>query len=81
MDATAGRARINEGRGHAENDLIPAAQRPREHGPEFGHFGAVSQHAFGARRHMFEYGTTRNDFAAIAIGVSASMRCAIPTPS
>jgi len=50
----------------AQNDLIPAAQRPREHGPEFGHFGAVSQHAFGARRHMFEYGTTRRDFAAIA---------------
>jgi acetyl-CoA acetyltransferase len=56
----------SEGRGHAQNDLIPAAQRPREHGPEFGHFGAVSQHAFGARRHMFEYGTTRQDFAAIA---------------
>jgi acetyl-CoA acetyltransferase len=56
----------SDGRGHAQNDLIPAAQRPREHGPEFGHFGAVSQHAFGARRHMFEYGTTRTDFAAIA---------------
>lgn len=51
----------------AQNDLIPAAQRPREHGPEFGHFGAVSQHAFGARRHMHEYGTSRHDFAAIAI--------------
>ncbi len=59
-------AHASEGRGHAQNDLIPAAQRPREHGPEFGHFGAVSQHAFGARRHMFEYGTTRKDFAAIA---------------
>lgn len=56
----------SDGRGHAQNDLIPAAQRSREHGPEFGHFGAVSQHAFGARRHMFEYGTTRKDFAAIA---------------
>ena len=55
-----------KGVGIAQNDLIPAAQRPREHGPEFGHFGAVSQHAFGARRHMFEYGTTRKDFAAIA---------------
>jgi acetyl-CoA acetyltransferase len=55
-----------KGAGIAQNDLIPAAQRPREHGPEFGHFGAVSQHAFGARRHMFEYGTTRRDFAAIA---------------
>jgi acetyl-CoA acetyltransferase len=56
----------SNGRGNAQNDLIPAAQRPREHGPEFGHFGAVAQHAFGARRHMFEYGTTRKDFAAIA---------------
>jgi acetyl-CoA acetyltransferase len=55
------------GAGIAQNDLIPAAQRPKEHGPEFGHFGAVSQHAFGARRHMFEYGTTRDDFAAIAM--------------
>jgi acetyl-CoA acetyltransferase len=54
------------GIGIAQNELIPAAQRPREHGPEFGHFGAVSQHAFGARRHMSEYGTTRKDFAAIA---------------
>ena len=45
----------------------PGIQRPREHGPEFGLFGAVSQHAFGARRHMFEYGTTRDDFAAIAM--------------
>jgi acetyl-CoA acetyltransferase len=56
-----------KGKGIAENSLIPAAQRPREHGPEFGHFGAVSQHAFGARRHMYEYGTTRDDFAAIAM--------------
>jgi acetyl-CoA acetyltransferase len=50
-----------------QNSLIPPSQRPREHGPEFGHFGAPSQHAFGARRHMFEYGTTRDDFGAIAV--------------
>jgi acetyl-CoA acetyltransferase len=50
-----------------QNDLVPANQRPREHGPEFGHFGAVSQHAFGARRHMHEFGTTRDDFAAVAL--------------
>ena len=61
------RTHAKSGSGVAQNDLIPAAQRPKEHGPEFGHFGAVSQHAFGARRHMFEYGTTRNDFAAIAV--------------
>jgi acetyl-CoA acetyltransferase len=48
-------------------DLVPSAQRPKEHGPEFGYFGAVAPHAFGARRHMFEYGTTREDFAAIAL--------------
>ena len=54
-------------RNGAKTSLIPTAQRPREHGPEFGHFGAVRQHAFGARRHMFEYGTTRDDFAEIAM--------------
>ena len=63
------RTHVKSGAGLAQNDLIPAAQRPREHGPEFGHFGAVSQHAFGARRHMFEYGTTRDDFAADRHGV------------
>ena len=61
------RTHAKTGAGMAQNDLIPAAQRPKEHGPEFGHFGAVSQHAFGARRHMFEYGTTRDDFAQIAM--------------
>src|SRR4029077_13166935 len=54
---------------HTQNNLIPSSQRPREHGPEFGHFGAVSHHAFGARRHMFEYGTTREDFAAIGVAL------------
>jgi acetyl-CoA acetyltransferase len=61
------RTHNKSGAGLAQNDLIPAAQRAKEHGPEFGHFGAVSQHAFGARRHMFEYGTTRDDFAQIAM--------------
>ena len=50
-----------------QGNLVPESQRPREHGPEFGHFGAVSQHAFGARRHMHEYGTTREDFAHVAM--------------
>ncbi len=63
------RTHAKGGAGLPQNDLIPAAQRPKEHGPEFGHFGAVSQHAFGARRHMFEYGTTRDDFAADRHGV------------
>jgi acetyl-CoA acetyltransferase len=50
-----------------QSNLVPSEQRPREHGPEFGYFAAVATHALGARRHMFEYGTTREDFAAIAI--------------
>lgn len=52
---------------HAAPNLVPDSQRPREHGPEFGYFGAVAPHALGARRHMHEYGTTREDFAAIAM--------------
>ena len=46
---------------------MPGGQRPREHGVEFGHVGAVGAHGLGARRHMFEYGTTREDFAEVAI--------------
>jgi acetyl-CoA acetyltransferase len=60
------RTNASDGR-QAVPDLVPSAQRPREHGPEFGFFGAVAPHALGARRHMFEYGTTREDFAAIAL--------------
>lgn len=61
-------SRTNTSRGKAAPpNLVPDDQRPREHGPEFGFFGAVAPHAFGARRHMHEYGTTREDFAAIAI--------------
>ena len=52
---------------HMLNELVPGGQRPREHGIEFGHIGAVAGHGLGARRHMFEYGTTREDFAAVAI--------------
>ncbi len=61
-------SRTNTAQGKAARpNLVPDEQRPREHGPEFGYFGAVAPHAFGARRHMHEYGTTREDFAAIAI--------------
>lgn len=68
-----GYGRDSWSRTHSQKDksagpnLVPAAQRPREHGPEFGYFGAVAPHAFGARRHMHEYGTTREDFASIAM--------------
>lgn len=54
------------GAGKSRLGVSSLGQRPREHGPEFGHFGAVSQYAFGTRRHMHECGTTREDFAAVA---------------
>jgi acetyl-CoA acetyltransferase len=39
----------------------------REFGPEFGLFGAAAVHAFGATRHMHEYGTTHDQLGAIAV--------------
>lgn len=47
--------------------LIPQEHLPREFGPEYGYFGAVASHGLGARRHMHEYGTTREHFAHVAI--------------
>src|SRR5690242_2544687 len=49
------------------NETRPESQRPREFGPEYGYFGAVAAHAFGAQRHMALYGTTRAHFAEIAV--------------
>jgi acetyl-CoA acetyltransferase len=48
------------------NETRPASLLPREFGPEYGYFGATAAHAFGATRHMHLYGTTRDDFGAIA---------------
>ena len=50
-----------------QTELIPQEQLPREFAPEYGYFGAVATHALGARRHMHEYGTTREHFAHVAI--------------
>jgi acetyl-CoA acetyltransferase len=44
-----------------------AEQDAKEFGPEYGLFGAPAMHAFGARRHMARYGTTREHFGAIAV--------------
>ena len=49
------------------NQTRPDSQHDQEFGPEYGYFGAVAAHAFGAQRHMHEFGTTRGDFAEIAI--------------
>jgi acetyl-CoA acetyltransferase len=50
-----------------KNQTRPEAQHDQEFGPEYGYFGAVAAHAFGAQRHMHEFGTTREQFAEIAI--------------
>ena len=39
----------------------------QEFGPEYGLFGAPAMHAFGAQRHMYEFGTTREQFGAISL--------------
>jgi acetyl-CoA acetyltransferase len=50
-----------------KNQTRPDDQHAQEFGPEYGYFGAVAAHAFGAQRHMHEFGTTREQFAEIAI--------------
>ena len=50
-----------------KNQTRPDTQHDQEFGPEYGYFGAVAAHAFGAQRHMHEFGTTREDFAEIAM--------------
>ena len=60
------RTHANEGV-RTQMELIPEDQLPKEFAPEYGYFGAVAAHAFGAQRHMFEYGTTREQFGAVAM--------------
>lgn len=50
-----------------KNQTRPDSQHDQEFGPEYGYFGAVAAHAFGAQRHMHEFGTTRDDFAEVAM--------------
>jgi acetyl-CoA acetyltransferase len=47
--------------------LVPDSQRPAEFGPEFGLIGATAVHALGARRHMHEYGTTKEQLGSVAV--------------
>jgi acetyl-CoA acetyltransferase len=68
-----GYGRDNWSRVHATREThLASSGRPRhmygaEFGPELGYYGAVAAHAFGATRHMHEYGTTRDQFGAIAV--------------
>ena len=52
---------------HMRGSARPAEMEGAEFGPEFGYYGAVATHGFGAQRHMHEYGTTREQFGAIAL--------------
>jgi acetyl-CoA acetyltransferase len=60
------RTHRNEGL-RTQMELTPDDQLPKEFAPEYGYYGAVGTHAFGARRHMFEYGTKREHYAAVAM--------------
>lgn len=72
-----GYGRDNWSRVHAtEETHMRATDRPRqmtgvEFGPEYGYYGAVAAHGFGARRHMHDYGTTREQFGAISLAFRA----------
>ncbi len=48
-------------------DLVPSEQRAGQFSREFGLFGAPAMHAFGARRHMCRYGTTKEQLGHIAV--------------
>jgi acetyl-CoA acetyltransferase len=52
---------------NVRNETRPDSQLAQEFGPEYGYFGAVAAHAFGATRHMHLYGTTREQFGQIAV--------------
>jgi acetyl-CoA acetyltransferase len=50
----------------------PTPGNPIRHGDEhweepWGHFSAVANHAFAAQRHMYEFGTTSEDLAHVAV--------------
>ena len=49
------------------NETRPESLRAQEFGPEYGYFGAVAAHAFGATRHMHLFGTTREHFGQVAV--------------
>lgn len=48
-------------------NLVPEEQRAGQFSREFGLFGAPALHAFGARRHMCRYGTTKEQLGHIAV--------------
>ncbi len=54
-------------KGSAQQHAGAEEQLPKEFGPEFGYFGAVATHAFGAQRHMHLYGTTKEQMGAVAV--------------
>jgi acetyl-CoA acetyltransferase len=60
------RTHVSEG-DRTQMELVPQDQLPKEFAPEYGYFAAPATHAFGARRHMYEFGTTREHFGGVAL--------------
>lgn len=48
-------------------ELVPADQQSKEFRYEFGYYGEVATYALGARRHMHQFGTTKEQLGAIAV--------------
>ena len=46
---------------------VAAVARYELGGEEYGMFGAPAMHAFGARRHMAKYGTTKEQLGSISL--------------
>lgn len=61
------RSRIRKAGSGQAVQLIPESMMASEFRYEFGYFGEMASYAFGATRHMHLYGTSREDFAEVAV--------------
>jgi len=61
------RAKIQRAGKKQAVQLVPESMLAGQFRYEFGYFGEMASYAFGATRHMHLFGTTREDFANVAV--------------
>ncbi|MBV1867374.1 MAG: thiolase family protein [Marinosulfonomonas sp.] len=61
------RAKIHRAGKKQAVQLVPESMLAEQFRFEFGYFGEMASYAFGATRHMHLYGTTKEDFARVAV--------------
>ncbi|MBV1902796.1 MAG: hypothetical protein KUG58_04085, partial [Marinosulfonomonas sp.] len=61
------RAKIQRAGKKQAVQLVPESMLAGQFRFEFGYFGEMASYAFGATRHMHLFGTTREDFANVAV--------------